>query len=252
MTSNFSPDDFEPLCMQNLALLLSCQENSSEFGSLKEVLTSIHTNLSSLIAQAENENSLLRKKCSDRHGEWLQIRYDLQNTLCETQDLVDLYSQALEDDWQVVRSEDDPTTTQAAQRRDELRVHDDVLNDFIVSLGLSKLARSDPVLGEIERILVDGAREERERSPERVAKTIEENRLGGQGGVQRLLHIGGIDRASLRTYDTRIKQLVLWVFKNEPELTAIQDLNDLAEKLMKDKERLKDEDEEQIGASTGV
>jgi hypothetical protein len=233
MTSNFSPDDFESLYLQTLALLISCQENSSEFGSLKEVLTSIHTDLSSLIAQAENEDSLLRKRCSDRHGEWLQIRYDL-------------YSQALEDDWEVVRSEDDPTTAQVAQRRDELRVHDDVLNDFIVSLGLSKLGRSDPVLGEIERILVDGAREERERSPERVAETIEENRLGGRMGVRKLLLNGGIDKASLGTYDTRIKQLILWVLKNEPELTRI---HDLSEKSMADKGRLRDEDEEEIGAT---
>jgi hypothetical protein len=246
MTSNFSPDDFEPLYLQTLALLISCQENSSEFGSLKEVLNSIHTDLSSLIAQAENEDSLLRKRCSDRHGEWLQIRYDLQNTLCETQDLVNLYSQALEDDWEVVRSEDDPTTAQVAQRRDELRVHDDVLNDFIVSLGLSKLGRSDPVLGEIERILVDGAREERERSPERVSETIEENRLGGRVGVSKLLLNGGLDKAALGTYDTRIKQLLLWVFKNEPELTRI---HDLTEKSMADKGRLKDEGEEDIGAT---
>jgi hypothetical protein len=242
MTSNFSPEDFEPLDMQTLALLFSCEENSSEFSSLKQVLTSIHTELSSLITQAENENSILRKRCSDRHGDWLQIRYDLQNTLCETQDLVDLYIQMAEDDWEVVESEEDSSIT---QRREELRVHDDVLNDFIVSLGLSKLARSDPVLGEIERILLVGAREERERSPERVSKTIEENRLGGREGVTRLLRNCGIDKAALNTYDTRIKQLVLWVLKNEPELTAIHDLNDLADKLMTDKERPKDEDEDE-------
>lgn len=246
MTSTFSLDDFEPLYLQTLALLISCQENASEFGSLKDVLTSVHTDLSSLIAQAENENSLLRKRCSDRHGDWLQIRYDLQNTLCETQDLVNQYSQALEDDWEVVRSEDDPTATQVAQRRGELQVHDDVLNDFIVSLGLSKLGRSDPVLGEIERILVDGAREERERNPERVAKTIEEFRLGGRVGVSKLLLNGGIDEASLDTYDTRIKQLVLWVLKNEPELTRIQDLT---EKSKAGKEETRDEDEEWIGAT---
>lgn len=246
MTSNFSPDDFEPLYLQTLTLLISCQENSSEFGSLKDVLTPIHTDLSSLITQAENENSLLRKRCSDRHGEWLQIRYDLQNTLCEIQDLVNKYSQALEDDWEVVRSENDPTATQVAQRREELQVHDDVLNDFIVSLGLSRLGRSDPVLGEIERILVDGAREERERNPERVAETIEEYRLGGRAGVSELLLNGGIDEASLDTYDTRIKQLVLWVLKNEPELTRIQNL---IEKSKAGKEELMDEDEEWIGAA---
>jgi len=221
MAQEFSPSDFEPLYQQALVLTIAVAESAFSLTALQSDLTLIHTQLSSLITKAENPNSLLRKRCSDRHGDWLQISYDLSNTLCEAQDIVNGLPKR-EDGVDVIDILEVDVGLDRVQ--EELSTHAFLIGEFSDSLGLSKVARKDPALGEIERILIDAAREERERSPERIAEEHEVNRLGGQHRIQRLLRENGVDRREIQRLDTRIKQVLGWVFTNEPELTMIRDL----------------------------
>ncbi|KAE9380900.1 hypothetical protein N431DRAFT_433113 [Stipitochalara longipes BDJ] len=220
MAKEFSPEDFEPIYHQTLVVTIAIQENPEcTLSILSPFLIDIHTKLSDLIFKASNPNSVLRRRCSDRHPEWLQIQYDLQNTLCEAQDLVDSLSKS------DVLEIGDHGGSAPEKVEEELAVHAFNLGEFVDSLGLSKLARSDPALGEIEKILVDAARDERERlGKERVAEIPDVNRLGGLGRIMEMLRANGVDRRELQRLDTRIKQLIVWVLRNEEELTMVRDL----------------------------
>lgn len=224
MSQDFSPDDFEPIYQQAIILTIAIQENpGSSLSILAPDLISIHTQLSTLIFKASNPNSLLRKRCSDRHGEWLQIQYDLQNTLCEAQDLVDSLSKS-----DVLEIGHEGLGLEKVE--EELSVHDFLIGQFIESLGLSKLARKEPALGEIERILLDAAREERESLGKEKLEEIEDvNRLGGWGRVWELLRKNGVNRSEIHRLDTRIKQVLGWVLRNEEEITMIKDLEGFGE-----------------------
>jgi hypothetical protein len=220
MSKDFSPEDFEPIYQQALVLTIAIQEHvESSLLTLIPDLTSIHTQLSSLITKASNPNSLLRKRCSDRHGDWLQLQYDLQNTLCEAQDLVDSLGKASSE------SELNIQGVGLEKVGEELSTHAFWLGEFISSLGLSKLGRKDPALGEIERILIDAVREERESlGAEKIAEMADVNRLGGWGKIRWLLKDSGVDRSEIERLDTRIKQLIYWVLRNEEEITMVNDL----------------------------
>jgi hypothetical protein len=219
MSQDFTPDDFEPVYQQAIILTIAIQENpGSSLSILAPDLISIHTQLSTLIFKASNPDSLLRKRCSDRHGEWLQIQYDLQNTLCEAQDLVDSLSKS-----EVLEIGHEGLGLEKVE--EELSVHAFLIGQFIESLGLSKLARKDPALGEIERILLDAAREERESLGKEKLEEVEDvNRLGGCGRVWELLRKNGVNRSEINRLDTRIKQVLGWVLRNEEEITMIKDL----------------------------
>jgi len=220
MAKEFSPEDFEPIYHQTLVVTIAIQENPEcTLSVLSPFLIDIHTKLSDLIFKASNPNSVLRRRCSDRHPDWLQIRYDLQNTLCEAQDLVDSLSKS------DVLEIGDRAGAGLEKVEEELAVHVFNLSEFADSLGLSKLARSDPALGEIEKILVDAARDEREKlGKERVAEIPDVNRLGGLGRIMEMLRANGVERRELQRLDTRIKQLIVWVLRNEEELTMVRDL----------------------------
>lgn len=219
MTKEFSEHDFENLYDQTIVLSISITEALSVLSVLLPDLTQIQSQLSTLISKAQNPGSLLRKRCSDRHGDWLQIQYDLQDTLCEVQDVID--SLVILDESGAVEISDDKKFIKV---QEDLGTHAFLIGEFIESLGLSKVARKDLALAEIERILVEAAREEREKDPEMVAEEFEENRLGGRYGIHRLLYKNGVDKAEIERLDTRIKQVVTWVFKNEPALTMVRDL----------------------------
>jgi hypothetical protein len=224
MSQEFSSDDFEPTYQQAIILSIAIQENpGSSLSIIAPDLISIHTQLSVLIFKASNPNSLLRKRCSDRHGEWLQIQYDLQQTLCEAQDLVESLSKSdvLEIGHKGLGLE---------QVEEELSVHAFLIGQFIESLGLSKLARKEPALGEIENILLDAAREERESlGKEKLAEIEDVNRLGGWGRVCELLRENGVNRSEIHRLDTRIKQVLGWVLRNEEDITMIKDLEGFGE-----------------------
>jgi len=224
MSRDFSPDDFEPVYQQAIILTIAIQENpGSSLSIIAPDLISIHTQLATLIFKASNPNSLLRKRCSDRHGDWLQILYDLQNTLCEAQDLVDSLSKS-----DVLEIGHDGPGLEKVE--EELSVHAFLIEQFIESLGLSKLARKEPALGEIERILLDAAREERERlGREKLAEIEDVNRLGGWNRACELLRDNGVNRSEIQRLDTRIKQVLGWVLRNEEDITMIKDLEGFGE-----------------------
>ncbi|PMD31019.1 hypothetical protein L207DRAFT_519693, partial [Hyaloscypha variabilis F] len=220
MAKEFSPEDFEPIYHQTLVVTIAIQENPEcTLSIFSPFLIDIHTKLSDLIFKASNPDSVLRRRCSDRHPDWLQIQYDLQNTLCEAQDLVDSLSKS------DVLEIGDQGGSDPGKVEEELAVHAFNLGEFVDSLGLSKLARSDPALSEIEKILVDAARDEREKlGKERVAEIPDVNRLGGLGRIMEMLRANGVSRRELQRLDTRIKQLIVWVLRNEEELTMVRDL----------------------------
>lgn len=107
--------------------------------------------------------------------------------------------------------------------QEDLSTHVYLIDEFIDSLGLSRIARKDVALAEIERILVDAARAEREKNPA-IAEEFEENRLGGRYRIYRLLVKNGVDKEEIERLDTKIKEVVCWVFRNEPDLTMVRDL----------------------------
>ena len=111
---------------------------------------------------------------------------------------------------------------------EDLSTHVFLIEEFIESLGLSKLARKDLALAEIERILLEAAREEREKNPD-VVTGYAEMRLGGRYQIYRLLERNGVDRSEISRLDTNIKEICIWVFKNEPELTMVRDLEGFQE-----------------------
>jgi hypothetical protein len=220
MAKEFSPEDFEPIYHQTIVITSAIQENPGcTLAILSPFLDDIHTKLSSLIFKASNPNSLLRRRCSDRHPDWLQIRYDLQNTLCEAQDLVDSLNKS---DVLEIANHGEPGLEKVEE---ELAVHSFNLGEFIDSLGLSKLARKEPALAEIEKTLIDAARDERETlGKDKVAELPEVNRLGGLGNIMSILRKSGVDRSELHRLDTKIKQVIIWVLRNEEEITMVKDL----------------------------
>lgn len=224
MTQEFSPDDFEPIHQQLFVLINAITENSdSSLIVLLDDLSTVQEHLSTLIAKASNPNSLLRKRCGDRHGEWLQLKYDLQHALCEAHDLVD--SLAKSDVLEIVND-----GTGLKEVGDGLSLSAFLLGQFIGSLGLSKLGRKEPALGEIERFLIDAVREQREKlGREKLANMPEVNRLGGWHRICRLLETNGLERLEIERLDTKIKQLLIWVYKNEEEITMVNDMEGFGE-----------------------
>lgn len=108
---------------------------------------------------------------------------------------------------------------------EELAVHSFNLGEFIDSLGLSKLARKEPALAEIEKTLIDAARDERETlGKDEVAQIPDVERLGGLAKIMSILRASGVDRSELRRLDTKIKQVIVWVLRNEEEITMVKDL----------------------------
>ncbi len=220
MAKEFSPEDIEPLYHQTIVITIAIQENPGcTLTVLSPVLDDIHIKLSTLIFKASNPNSLLRKRCSDRHPNWLQIQYDLQNTLCEAQDLVDSLSKS------DVLEIGDHGSPGLEKVEEELAVHAFNLGEFIDSLGLSKLARKEPALAEIEKMLIDAVRDEREKlGKDRVNQIPDVARLGGLSMIMSHLRACGVDRSELDRLDTRIKQVIVWVLRNEEEITMAKDL----------------------------
>jgi hypothetical protein len=220
MAKEFSPEDFESMYHQTLVITIAIQENTeSSLAMLLPFLDSIHPKLSHLIFMASNPNSLLRRRCSDRHADWLQIQYDLQNTLCEAQDLVD--SLAKSDVLEI----GDHSVLGPAKVEEELALHDFNIAEFIDSLGISKLGRTDPALAEIEKTLIAAARDEREKlGRDKVAAIPDVARLGGLGMILSLLRASGVDRSELQRLDTKIKQTIIWVLRNEEDITMVRDL----------------------------
>lgn len=226
MAQEFNAYDFEPLYQQTIVLTNGITDSPNDLSILLFNLTEINSQLSFLITKAKSPNSVLRKLCSDRHGDWLQIQFDLQNTLCEIQDVLDSFAESGSQD--VHESEDVASLDRYVKLdlvKNELSTHAYLISEFIDSLGLSKLARKDQALGEIEKILVEAAREEREGNPAGIEEMPEVNRLGGRYGIHELLVEYGVDKEEIVRLDTRIKQVVGWVFRNEPELTLLRDLD---------------------------
>jgi hypothetical protein len=226
MAKEFSPEDFEPLYHQTLVVTIAIQENPGcTLTILSPFLADIHTKLSTLIFKASNPNSLLRKRCSDRHPDWLQIQYDLQNTLCEAQDLVDSLSKS---DVLEIGDHENPGLEKVEE---ELAVHAFNLGEFIDSLGLSKLARKEPALAEVEKILLDAVRDEREKlGKDKIDQIPDVARLGGLGMIMSHLRASGVDRSELHRLDVvKIKQVLVWVLRNEEEITMVKDLEGFGE-----------------------
>jgi hypothetical protein len=108
---------------------------------------------------------------------------------------------------------------------EELAVHAFNLGEFIDSLGLSKLARKEPALAEIEKMLIEAVRDERERlGKDKVDQIPDVARLGGLSMIMSHLRACGVDRSELHRLDTRIKQVIVWVLRNEEEITMVKDL----------------------------
>ena len=225
MAKEFSPEDFEPLYHQTIVITIAIQENPGcTLTILSPFLADIHTKLSTLISKASNPNSLLRKRCSDRHPDWLQIQFDLQNTLCEAQDLVDSLSKS---DVLEIGHNGNPGLEKVEE---ELAVHAFNIGEFIDSLGLSKLARKEPALAEIEKMLIDAVRDEREKlGKDKVDQIPDVARLGGLSMIMSHLRACGVDRSELDRLDTRIKQVIVWVLRNEEDITMVKDLEGFGE-----------------------
>ncbi len=113
---------------------------------------------------------------------------------------------------------------------EELAVHAFNLGEFIDSLGLSKLARKELALAEIEKILIDAVRDEREKlGKNKVDQIPDVARLGGLSMIMSHLRACGVDRSELHRLDTRIKQVIVWVLRNEEEITMVKDLEGFGE-----------------------
>lgn len=109
----------------------------------------------------------------------------------------------------------------------ELRVEVTAVEGFVKSLGLSPLGRQEAVLGKMERVLLEEVREE--RSGERslaVLAAHETNDPVVWREVNRILMRRGVEEEDLWRHDARLKQLLHWVVKNEPDITAVLEMQD--------------------------
>jgi len=112
--------------------------------------------------------------------------------------------------------------------KQELRLEVSDVERFVRSLGLSPLGRQEPVLGRMERLLLEEAREERtgERSMA-VLAAHETNDPVVWMEVSRILMRRGVAEEELWKHDARLKQLLHWVVKNEPDITAVLEMQDV-------------------------
>lgn len=109
----------------------------------------------------------------------------------------------------------------------ELRLEVNDVEKFVRSLGLSPLGRQDPVLGRMERVLLEEVREERtgERSMP-VLAAHETNDPVVWREVNQILMRRGVEEEDLWRHEARLKQLLHWVVKNEPDITAVLEMQD--------------------------
>jgi uncharacterized membrane protein YgaE (UPF0421/DUF939 family) len=85
-------------------------------------------------------------------------------------------------------------------------------------------------LAEIEKMLIDAVREEREKlGKDKVDQIPDVARLGGLSMIMSHLRSSGVDRSELHRLDTRIKQVIVWVLRNEEAITMVKDLEGFGE-----------------------
>lgn len=235
----FTADDFTPLDELIQQLSNSCTAAASVFEDLCEDLSAIHRHLEGLIKQANNPNSLLMQRCQDRRKDWLHILESLTYALCELQECVSTYYEVGPDIW----LQADDAQKHFNNLRSEVMVGYDAVDTFVESLGLSPLGRKDFSLGQIEKLLVQAVRAERAGEADYgVLKTF--NGGYGSGGFQRIskyLKTYGIDEEEITRHDARTKQLLIWVVENEPALTDLLALEELAADAEKAAEEAKKE-----------
>lgn len=202
MATHFTEHDFVPLDELVQQLANSCKAAASVFEDLSGDLNAIHRFLEHLIKQANNPDSLLMQRCQDRRKDWLHILESLTYALCELQEHIATYYEVGPDIW--LQADD-------AQRhfnnlRSEVMVGYDAVDTFVDSLGLSPAARKDYTLGQIEKLLVEGMREERAGTAN-YGITDAANGIGNLYRVQRYLKKEGIDREEIDRHDARTKQV---------------------------------------------
>jgi len=219
MATGFTEDDFVPLDELVEQLSNSCKAAASVFEDLSDDLQAIHRLLERLIKQANNPDSLLIQRCQDRRKDWLHILESLTYALCELQEHISTYYEVGPDIW----LQADDAQRQFENLRSEVMVGYDAVDTFVDSLGLSPLGRKDFTLGQIEKLLVQAAREERAGTADHGVLRAYNGGFGGGGfyGINRYLKRKGINDAEIKRHDARTKQLLIWVVDNEPALTDL-------------------------------
>ncbi|KAH7350585.1 hypothetical protein BKA65DRAFT_549594 [Rhexocercosporidium sp. MPI-PUGE-AT-0058] len=221
--SEFSTEDFHAASQLVSNILSSARTAPKKFLDLQSNLQSLSQLLHELELQAKNPFSILRQRCQDRRREWLGIVDSVGNTLCDIQDNMKRASMSAWTRW--FRYGRKRASLKALKR--ELRIEVSDVEKFVRSLGLSPLGRQEPVLGRMERLLLEEVREERtgERSMA-VLAAHETNDPVVWREVNQILMRRGVGEEDLWRHDARLKQLLHWVVKNEPDITAVLEMQD--------------------------
>ncbi|KAH7420171.1 hypothetical protein BKA64DRAFT_34744 [Cadophora sp. MPI-SDFR-AT-0126] len=220
----FSTEDFHTANQLVANLLASTRTAPKKYLDLQSNLQSLRQLLNELELQAKNPFSILRQRCQDRRIEWLDIVDSLGNTLCDIQDNMKRASMSAWTRW--FRYGRKRASLKILKRELRLEVSD--VETFVRSLGLSPLGRQEPVLGRMERLLLEEAREERtgERSMA-VLAAHETNDPVVWREVSRILVRRGVREEDLWRHEGRLRQLLHWVVKNEPDITAVLEMQDV-------------------------
>ena len=221
---DFSIEDFHAANQLVSNILASTRTAPKKYLDLQANLQSLRQLLKELELQAKNPFSILRQRCQDRRREWMGIVDSVGNTLCDIQDNMKRASMSAWARWfRYGRKRASLKTL-----KQELRLEVSDVERFVRSLGLSPLGRQEPVLGRMERLLLEEAREERtgERSMA-VLAAHETNDPVVWMEVSRILMRRGVAEEELWKHDARLKQLLHWVVKNEPDITAVLEMQDV-------------------------
>ncbi|PVH81003.1 hypothetical protein DL98DRAFT_177524 [Cadophora sp. DSE1049] len=222
MSFGFGVGDFLAVGKLALTLYNACADAPAEFEELKKDLSSIHTVISGLQAQAEDRQSLLRQRCVDRKPEWVRLRDNLLETLLELQDLITKYKEMGKNAFMRIRL----GIQKLNDLRGKLSLHLTAINTFVASLSLSALGRMEPVLGRIECLLVEFVREERRgQRPRTILSAHDEG--GGQSWKQMKLDfmLEGISREDFERNEERIKEILDWVINDGRDLESLAEVD---------------------------
>ncbi|KAK0108089.1 hypothetical protein ONS95_002910 [Cadophora gregata] len=223
---DFSTEDFHAANQLVSNILTGTRTAPKKYLDLQANLQFLSQLLNELEKQAKNPFSILRQRCHDRRREWLGIVDSLGNTLCDIQDSMKRSCMSAWTRW--FRYSRKRTSFKTLKRDLKLAVSD--IKMFVESLGLSPLGRQEPVLGMVERLLVEEVRGERagERRSLAVLAAHETNDPVVWEEVRRILVGRGVDEGELgrRCDGGRLRQVVHWVVKNEPDITAVMEMQD--------------------------
>jgi hypothetical protein len=137
MSFGFGVGDFLAVGQLVLTLYNACGGAPGELLELRKDLGSLHIQISGLVLQAQDPDSLIRRKGAGKRPEWLQIRDNLEYTLKELQDLVKRYERMGKKAWLRVQL----GLTNLTDLRGKLAFHLQAMNNLFSGITLSSLGR---------------------------------------------------------------------------------------------------------------